>query len=765
MLAIVFMVVITTAIFGWSADELKKLDTSDGDVVIAYLTALTIAVPPGLVACLSIGTSIAVVRLQLLQVSITDTGKLTAAGYVTRCCFDKTGTLTDEQIQLQGTCLYQGGRLVTGTEASPLQRLSEETMAACHALSLLQDKVAGDPLEVELFRASHWTLQTTSDKPSRMAAVPPAGHPLAGQQHIILRHFEFSPEKLRAATVLQRPNSSEAVFLVKGSPEMLSQLCLPQTLPTGLEQELAKLAKQGFRVLALAYRNLSADQIQLPQNDLERDLHFLGLVYFSNQLKKDTFPKTISGLQNANVAVNMITGDHVHTAAAISESCGILSADRGPIYLVDMVSVPAGDQQQFLELAIIDAKSEQRVHDLSLATLIARCGNNHHLQQNASQVSTAVVIEKASLSTDIETASGRMKGLNNDQMAQLVVTGAAFRLISEQQPDLLAPLCRATAVFARMKPADKKTVVQKLMQSSDEDNATSVSVGNGKRSGTHVLFCGDGANDMEALAAATVGVSLCDTATTVAAAIVSTAQSPLSVLHVLREGRCALATAYVLVNFNIMYAIIQLFMTCYLNNVGLVFGDYMYLIQDMFFSLVLGLCIGNTPPSDTLSVQMPPASLFAPALLAKLFVQLGIFPVFQYIVLQVLYAQRFLVKFETDDPLNESFANEGSALNIIALAQLMIASVVVTIGEPFRKPWYTNKAHVGVLLLHSAWIAYLLFGEENDFMVAIDNKHAPKRFSGILVGIILANVAASAAATKLVDWVFFPGSSIPFVKQ
>lgn len=259
---------------------------------------------------------------------------------------------------------------------------------------------------------------------------------------------------------------------------------------------------------------------------------------------------------------------------------------------------------------------------------------------------------------------------------------------------------------------------------------------------------------MEALSTATVGVSLCDTATTVAAAIVSTLQTPLAVVDVLLEGRCSLVTAYVLVNFNIMYAIIQLFMTCFLNNIGLVFGDYMYLVQDMFFSLFLGLCIANTPPSDKLSVKLPPQSLFNPGLMAKLLIQLGIFPAFQAITLKVLYAQKWCTPYTTDDPLNESYANEGAALNIIALAQLMIASVVVTIGQPYRQAWYTNKSHIGVMCLHAAYILYLLFGKDNEFMKGMDNKPAPHSFQGILIGLIAANIFVSAVCTKLVDFFF-----------
>ncbi len=64
-------------------------------------------------------------------------------------------------------------------------------------------------------------------------------------------------------------------------------------------------------------------------------------------------------------------------------------------------------------------------------------------------------------------------------------------LMDLNSPQLLKTVCRATSVFARMKPEDKKSVVEVLMSC-----------------GEHVAFCGDGANDMEALNAATIGVSL-----------------------------------------------------------------------------------------------------------------------------------------------------------------------------------------------------------------------------------------------------------------
>lgn len=780
MLAILFMVIITTAIFGWSADQLKKLDTVDGDVVIAYLTALTIAVPPGLVACLSIGTSLSVTRLALQNITITDTAKLNAAGYVTAACFDKTGTLTDENIVFQGVQLFDDTNHAllrksasVGTSATDLlgasspfsRQIVYEIMAACHSLSMLTHdpvhaeaqedgddiesrntlgSIVGDPLEVELFKVSGWALGSTADH-RHTTATPPDSQPHSGNPHVIHKQFEFTPVKLRAGTLMERPNG-EKMLLVKGSPEMLTKLVDKDSLPATLDQELATLTKQGFRVLAMAYRPCSEPLetlMAMSQENLEKGLRFLGLLYFSNKLKKDTFPATIQNLLDAKVAVNMITGDHFHTAAAIAYDCSILSR-AAPVYLID--GVHNGIK---LVPTIIDVATEKPIENMSLEGLVDSFYSN---------TAVAVMDSNATLPSN---------------QIQLVFTGVGFQAVQSSCPELLEPLCRITRVFARMKPADKRKVVEALMAPDShahlrEDFSASlrnysvidyftysaVDQRNGNGKSCHVLFCGDGANDMEALSTATVGVSLCDTATTVAAAIVSTNQSPLAVVDVLREGRCSLVTAYVLVNFNIMYAIIQLFMTCYLNNVGLVFGDYMYLIQDMFFSLFLGLAIANAGPSDTLSTRLPPHSLFSPGLLVKLLVQLGIFPIFQYALLQILYAQKWFDKFETDDPLTESYANEGAALNILALAQLMIASVVVTIGEPFRKPWYTSKAHITILLLHTSWIMYLLFGEDNEFMVGVDNKLAPHSFSGIIIGMIAANVVVSAIATKLADLVF-----------
>jgi cation-transporting ATPase 13A2 len=70
-------------------------------------------------------------------------------------------------------------------------------------------------------------------------------------------------------------------------------------------------------------------------------------------------------------------------------------------------------------------------------------------------------------------------------------------------------------------------------------------------------FCGDGANDVGALKAAHVGVSLCEAEASVAAPLTSKKQSIACMLTVVAEGRCSLSTSYLIFKYIIVYAFIQ----------------------------------------------------------------------------------------------------------------------------------------------------------------------------------------------------------------
>jgi cation-transporting ATPase 13A2 len=78
-----------------------------------------------------------------------------------------------------------------------------------------------------------------------------------------------------------------------------------------------------------------------------------------------------------------------------------------------------------------------------------------------------------------------------------------------------------------------------------------------KRTPRAVTFCGDGANDISALRAALVGLSLCQADASVAAPLTSRVASAAAMARVVAEGRASLAAAYTIFRFIMSYALVQ----------------------------------------------------------------------------------------------------------------------------------------------------------------------------------------------------------------
>ena len=799
---ILFMLLLTTALYIYVALTLKNMGATDDEIALRYFDAITIAVPPGLTASLAIATAISIGRLKEYNIYVSDTSRVNWAGTISAACFDKTGTLTEENMNFQGASI--SSKVLTasedakahelylvdrGPDISDLPSICIELMATCQSLSIVdgQSAPSGDPLEVELFRATGWVLEMSSDISGKMIAKSPLKEIFQ-----IVRHFEFTPERLRAATLLRRPDDT-LVYLVKGSPERIVQLCKQTTVPSSLNSTLMQLARKGLRVIAMAYKECieSAEILEnIPQDELEAkgDINFLGLLFLSSKLKDET-KSTIRSLKNADIPTNMITGDHIHTAIAIATECGILvpvSPRYNTLYIID-------EDENTGATKIVESLTENKINmkmetlmnfaaesSMKYDTTLVEEHDNIAVATFANTNSSYNNIEDQAAISDVEGAS-TSKG-----QIQIAITGRGLISVRRNYPSsIVTDIVRYCRVFARTKPADKKYVVERLLKTKemddrlislikgevrrasfrqsfastssnpmirtasqdgfDDSNALGDRYGeNEDRGEFHVLFCGDGANDMAALRAATVGVSLCDAETSVAAPITSRSQTPGSVIQVLREGRCSLVTAYVLVLFNIMYGVIQLFMCCELYQYGLVAGLYMYLIQDLFYTLVLGLAIAFNAPSDSLHCELPPKRFFNSYFMFKLFSQVVCFIAFQIGALVLLSEQSWYVPYVTDDPLTDTYSYEATTISNIALGQLMIASIVSTIGEPFRKPWFLNWWHVIALIFQAGWLMFQLFSGDNYVTREIlEQEPLPTDFALMLVGYLFLNAFAS----------------------
>jgi E1-E2 ATPase len=160
MYVILFMFVLASFVYLGAAHALKKLGAPDSLIVLKYLDAITIAVPPALTTCLIVATSIAIKRLNAQSIFVSDNSRINWAGTVRIACFDKTGRLffaiVRRLVPSELTDCGQSGTLTTdqlnfeqlvepkvhGVDfPKDAYLLSHEVMSACHGLCLVDGQV------------------------------------------------------------------------------------------------------------------------------------------------------------------------------------------------------------------------------------------------------------------------------------------------------------------------------------------------------------------------------------------------------------------------------------------------------------------------------------------------------------------------------------------------------------------------------------------------------------------------------------------------
>ena len=128
----------------------------------------------------------------------------------------------------------------------------------------------------------------------------------------IVRQLPFSSSLQRMSVVVRSLGSAHMELLCKGSPEKIRTLCTDQSLPADYAAVLRNYTIRGFRVLALAHRQLDRrltwhQMHRMKRDQIECQLHFLGLLIMQNTLKTETTP-VIRQLSVANISCKMVTG-------------------------------------------------------------------------------------------------------------------------------------------------------------------------------------------------------------------------------------------------------------------------------------------------------------------------------------------------------------------------------------------------------------------------------------------------------------------------
>ncbi len=293
--------------------------------ILMLLTAVSLAVaaiPEALPAVVSIALALGARKMSDKKALIRNLPAVETLGSVTYICADKTGTLTKNRMRMEALVTLDEHRpqlASSNDNANILDTLLGQCMALSNEVQVSSEgDCSGDPTEVALFEAAQaagFDKQALETRLPRQADLP------------------FSSVRQRMSTLHQA--DADVLLFCKGAPEVIIPLCnnaltahATETTPLAAENwhgEVQRLAEQGYRVLALAYRRFE----QLPAaftEELESDLTLLGLVALIDP-PRDEALAAVSDCRNAGITPVMITGDHPGTARAIAKRLGIIDAD------------------------------------------------------------------------------------------------------------------------------------------------------------------------------------------------------------------------------------------------------------------------------------------------------------------------------------------------------------------------------------------------------------------------------------------------------
>ncbi|CAG0885909.1 unnamed protein product [Cyprideis torosa] len=640
-------------------------------IILRTLDIITIVVPPALPAAMTVGTVYAQARLKKKGIFCISPPRINISGRTKLFCFDKTGTLTEDGLDFYEVvpAYSPAVRDVSALQSSQTPTIPHPlvvAMASCHSLTVINEELTGDPLDVKMFQATHWELvepSSNEDSTRFDMLIPTIVKPAArgdsslvsslSQSDIeesefqfplevgILRQFPFSSETQRMSVVTRTLGKREMEVFVKGAPEKIIALCSPSSIPSGLTSLLSSYTKEGFRVLAVGMKSLPKKvtwhQAQrMKREELEVNLTYLGILVMQNALKPATTP-TIRMMKAAGLGITMVTGDDILTAMSVGRNCSLVS---GSIVQIKTWWTEVGEPRLGFEL-----------------------------QREAEDGSQPLP------SRDISFA----------------MTGVSWSVLRNHFPDLLPYLALQCKIYARMAP-DQKAQLVELYQEL----------------GYIVGMCGDGANDCGALKAAHVGISLSESEASVAAPFTSRVPDITCVPTLIQEGRCALTTSFAVFKYMALYSIVQFVSVLILYTHRTNLGDVQFLYIDLVITTTVAVLMGRTEPIEKLVPHTPPASLLGISILASIFIQILLTIAGQAAAFLLLRAFSLYVPNNPPADVEVVACWETTTIFIVSSFQYLILATVFSKGKPFRKPVYTNVLFITAVLVLSATNVFLL---------------------------------------------------------
>ncbi len=332
----------------------------------SFLIGLALAVsvvPEGLPAAMSVAFALGMKRLFKHHVLAKRLSSVETLGSVSIICTDKTGTITKNELSVTD--------IVLGTEIFAVSGAGYEPKG-----DFSRNGVTVNPADIPggemLFRIG--TLANDASLSSKDGRPVIIGDPTEGAIIVAARKYNPRPDffEIGFHKVAEMPFTSERRRMsvlyenaetrsyVKGSPDSLLELSTEwldrgERKPfTAADKERIRkicddMSSAALRVLAFAYRDLDVVPREQRQEEMERDLVWVGMMAMIDPPREGTH-EAIERCRTLGVKVVMVTGDYEKTARAIAEKIGLCQAGE-EVRIVNGAAFPTLSDREILSAA------------------------------------------------------------------------------------------------------------------------------------------------------------------------------------------------------------------------------------------------------------------------------------------------------------------------------------------------------------------------------------------------------------------------------
>ena len=322
----------------------------------AFIFALGMIVafiPEGLLPTVTLSLAMAVQRMAKDHALVKKLSSVETLGATSVICSDKTGTLTQNAMTVNHLWTLSDSYGVTGLGYAPEGQIEQEGQP----VSLEENELLNRLVRFSHLASNAQVVAPSADNPNYTILGDPTEaclNVLAEKARINLndnhtwapriKEIPFDSDRKRMTTVHKLESGLDGSYhisITKGAPKEVMELCSDYYDNQGMIKSLTaterqailaandKFARDGLRVLAVAYRPLDSEHIGEDKWDmqtLENNMVFLGLVAMSDPPRQGV-REAIEKCHRASIRIIMVTGDYGLTALSIARKIGIVQGD------------------------------------------------------------------------------------------------------------------------------------------------------------------------------------------------------------------------------------------------------------------------------------------------------------------------------------------------------------------------------------------------------------------------------------------------------